>query len=537
MSEENKRRKDEMDEFWDISRLVPQKKKTPQVAPPKATRVAPVTVTRSPVSANHSAPQKENLITIPPKTSLGKPKEAPFCAEYRDFSPFLSKIKVTNWKSSYDYYEFFCKQAVKIHKMQGGDCPEAPPVPFFSYVAQYSQLSRRQFEWYLWWRECVRNGRYLKTDVSYINLYIFELINLGNTIDTRKSLDLLIGLWQHYHEAFPQLNSTLAEWICDYSLIHNLPIRFPDDRIGGELPSLSSFPEAFYNFDVKDKALFSKLLLSSCCTHNYKKSKFYKEENKDIYDLHIPGAVYHLLKQIDIEPILKRIPQKTVTRMAYTGALCSYRARKHIEIEYVPLSDSQEIKSRLGDIVKYAENKTRAYLSIRSRLGIRELDPRSASIIDEYFAKNLSASGGTKPPEYEKLYDVVETGFSLESALNIEKTSWEITDRLVDAFEEEPIVAPVIVSPASAPITDTNDESISEKDRFLAMISDHLVFFTHISKNEYREQILYARKAGLLPEAIADSINEAATDCFGDILIEEADVGYQIIEEYRSIFE
>ena len=51
-----------------------------------------------------------------------------------------------------------------------------------------------------------------------------------------------------------------------------------------------------------------------------------------------------------------------------------------------------------------------------------------------------------------------------------------------------------------------------------------------------KDQIEYIRANNLLPEALVDEINDTAAEIFGDILIEEADIGYQIIEEYRSIF-
>ena len=536
MSDKNNRRKDEMDEFWDISRLVPQKKKMPTFTSQRTSRIPPTTISSAKNHSVNSNSSTDTPITVRPIPTSNVEKNAPVFSEYSDFSPFLFKVKVVNWKSSYDYYEFFCKQAAALHKKHGADCPEVAPVPFFSYVAQYSQLNRRQLEWYLWWRECVRNGKYLKTDVSYINLFVFELINLGNTIDTRHALDLLLGLWQHYKEDYPQLNSTLGEWICDYSLIHNLPVSFPDPRIGSELSAISSLPEAFYNFDIHDKKIFAKLLLSSCCSHNYRKSKFYKDENKAIYDQYIPEAVCHLLEKVDLSAIPKKLPKKVVTRMAYTGALCSYKTRKHIEIEYVSLCDSQELKTRLGDIVKYAENKVRAYLGIRSKLGVREIDPFAASILDEFFNHRLSTVNGVKIPEYEKLYDTAENGFSLESALDIEKQSWNITERLVDAFEEEKDdSSPLsIISKESPPII---VECGSEQEMFITRIARYSDFFDYVLTERSTEQLIFARKNGLLPEAIVDGINEAAVDCFGDILIEESDGGYRIIEEYRSMFE
>ena len=536
MSDEKKGRKDELDNFWDISRLVPQKTKTTNITHRSIARSVPVKTRTYSQDFQKSVSPEEKLTIIAPSSSAKASEEPTIFAEYIDFSPLLSKVKIINWKSTYNYYEFFCRQAAAIHKKQGNECPEAPFTPFFSYVAQYSQLNRRQLAWYLWWRECVRNQIYLKTDISYINLLIFEIINLGNAIDTRKSLDILIGLWTNYKNEFPQLNSTLGEWICDYSLIHHIPLRFSEDRLGKDFLLSSSFPEAFYDLDLHDTKQFSRFLLAACNSYNYRKSKFYKDENKALYDLYIPQAVCHLLEQIDIPELLSQQPKKVVSRMAYTGALCSYKTRKHIEIEYIPLCDSHEIKNHIGDIVKYTENKLRAYLGIRSKLGVRNIDSRAAEKIDLFFARLLPTENGIKTPEYEKLYESVDTKFSLSSALNIEEQSWEITEKLIEAFEEEQPVQQEVVE-ITLLKEEKPDEETSEREQFMERISRHLEFFSLVLEDKTKEQCEWARRNNLLPEAIVDEINESAVEIFGDILIEDADFGYRIIEDYRTLFE
>lgn len=42
-------------------------------------------------------------------------------------------------------------------------------------------------------------------------------------------------------------------------------------------------------------------------------------------------------------------------------------------------------------------------------------------------------------PEYSKFYEAESTGISFEHALEIEKKSWEITEKLVEAFDDTDI--------------------------------------------------------------------------------------------------
>lgn len=50
-------------------------------------------------------------------------------------------------------------------------------IPFKSYWPTYGHMTGTQSRWYFYWRNEVRQGRYLKTDLSYIFLHVYELIN------------------------------------------------------------------------------------------------------------------------------------------------------------------------------------------------------------------------------------------------------------------------------------------------------------------------------------------------------------------------
>ena len=55
---------------------------------------------------------------------------------------------------------------------------KALPVEFMQYWPTYDVMSPAQQQWYFYWRSEVRQGRLLATDLSYIFVHVYELINL-----------------------------------------------------------------------------------------------------------------------------------------------------------------------------------------------------------------------------------------------------------------------------------------------------------------------------------------------------------------------
>ena len=259
MSKVEKRAKDS---FWNIEKLVPKKKQVISDTTKRAPHFAEVHL-----EEGKSVSPETSFSGMSPQTE----HEAPSYS-YQKLSSLIRNVRVIDWKNSYHYYEFFCKNALYFRDKKGTRCER---VPFFSYVAQYSQMSREQLAWYLWWRDNAKEGNYLDTDVSYILLYYYEIINLGDAIDTEKALAHMIGIWSHYRNVYPQLDSSVSEWVCDYSLIHKLPVPFPHKLISRDMISRCSLREIYYSFDPADVVLYAKFLLTYCNAYNYRKSKFY----------------------------------------------------------------------------------------------------------------------------------------------------------------------------------------------------------------------------------------------------------------------
>ena len=83
----------------------------------------------------------------------------------------------------------------------------APFVPFMSYWPTYGVMNESQREWYLYWRSEVRQGRFPDTDLSYVFVHTYELINGVGWSDPQAGYDQLKQLWIHYRVQNPQLDT------------------------------------------------------------------------------------------------------------------------------------------------------------------------------------------------------------------------------------------------------------------------------------------------------------------------------------------
>ena len=62
-------------------------------------------------------------------------------------------------------------------------------------------------------------------------------------------------------------------------------------------------------------------------------------------------------------------------------------------------------------------------------------------------------------------------------------------------------------------------------------------FITFALNEDFKSQRSLASRLSLMTDALADGINDLAADLLGDIILEETENGYTIIEDYRELFE
>ena len=95
------------------------------------------------------------------------------------------------------------------------------PVPFMCYWPSYEFMSDAQLNWYFYLRGCLRNGEYITADLSYIFVYIYEIINQINVLNPEDGFKTLINIWAHYRKTFFKLDHYMIGWTSDYIDFYN----------------------------------------------------------------------------------------------------------------------------------------------------------------------------------------------------------------------------------------------------------------------------------------------------------------------------
>lgn len=107
----------------------------------------------------------------------------------------------------------FYELALKYADMTAEDAPE---VSFMCYWPSYELMSKNQLDWYFCIRTKFRRYEYPKVDLSYIFLYIYELINGIGIENAEDGLIRIIKIWNGYKNFHKKLSGYLPEWIIDY---------------------------------------------------------------------------------------------------------------------------------------------------------------------------------------------------------------------------------------------------------------------------------------------------------------------------------
>ena len=532
------------DDFWDLESLLPARKKASVSAGEKDTETVEI---RLGAPTLKGAAATDSLFVEHPVSlyrATAKESERPLCT-YQPQNALLREVRVYAWRTEYDYYEQFARHARQFHDKSGKECPA---VDFFSYAPQYTQMNAAQMAYYLWWRQNFREGKYLPAAHSYQLLYLYEIINLGEQIPPEKGQREMLRLWLAYRESNPRLDALLREWLVDYSLLYRLPAPEIPRALYRELLSGAKLKEFFVPLGGqlgKTEDSLTTAVLLFCNNYDYTKSKFYSAESAADYHRVLRGAVAEalsFLRERDGELLMGKGGISTVTRDTFTGAICSWKLRRRVEVDYTSFSRTHELRYLMSDVLKYAENALRAHRGIKSRLSIYAVDSALRERLDAYLTKTLPPRALKKErkaeevPAYEKRYDLPVRAPSLARAAEIESDSWATTKRLVEAFEEAEIEKKMpngIEKVPKMPPEPVPVEPPAPTENTLAGALGDLAAF--LSIGGAAAQRAFALSRGMMVDAIVDKINTVAGDMLGDILLEEGDDGYTVIEDYVEI--
>ena len=484
-------------------------------------------------------------------------------AKYPGNGLLLREVEIRSWTSDIDFYERFMENAEKSHSA-APSVPYTsayPPVKYFSYVPQYSHMSRAQLDFYRWIRENIRRGRYPDCDSSYIQLYIYEILNLPDLIPPETGAALLAGIWLHYRRTEPRLDGYLCEWLPDYCLIHHCPMPESLKPILPEIVPKAQFKEFYFDLrpdtaSEEDYLTLAKTLMEASSDYDYRRSRYYSA-NRDAYEYHLPRAASAVIAGAITggKGVFSREKTYKMSRDSYCGAIVSVSVKRRMNIEFCSFTRSPDTRRAVTAIVKYAENKLRLTLGIKAKLGVDGISPEDTAAVDAYFAPMLpqktvkSKEDRYMPEDYLKNYESEDSGFDFGAAAEIERLSWQNTTLLTqgefdgipeitEVRDESPDLSEAVPAPEDAPEIPPEDPSEnsaapapSASDDGDSLIRDGLSAALNGSFHDF------CRDHQIYDGVLADRINTKFLDILGDIVLEENGKSYIIIEDYREDIE
>lgn len=472
----------------------------------------------------------------------------------------------------------FVEEARQLIEVEG---EQAPFVPFMSYWPTYGVMNEPQRQWYMYWRTEVRQGRFPDTDLSYLFVHIYELINGIGWQEPQEGFDQLKQLWMNYRERLPQLDVYMQEWIIDYDLVHELNMSL------SEIVELSS---GFLPPEILDKELqrllssnisdISLKLLQRYYDYDITLSKFYRDGGMKVLEQYIPRVmvlVDSYMLRTRMAGILDQFElnhEKTIERALFRKAVYDESIYgKSVRMTYVPIGEHADFIQFVTRVFRCTENKCRELLGFRGRLRGKTLEPELANVIERYLDKAFAVEQMpvVEQPivriDAEKLASLQQESEYVRRALMIEENHTTEDEGANNASSQAPMAIQSSTDEAEraeesnqpevgfegALKTDgvqengnTEPLSLQWEADFSADLDEEWIQFSemlslqHVQAiyallcvNPDTELMRVAEQYGTMPALLLDEINDVAMETIGDLLID----GDLIVSDYMNVFE
>ena len=356
-----------------------------------------------------------------------------------------SAISSSSSVSSYDGVRYYSREqqfVIRARELAWHVEQESPFIPFKSYWPTYDNMSSAQWKWYFYWREEVRSGRYPDSDLSYLFLYMYELINGIGWSNPAQGWQLLNSVWNAYRQRFPKLDTYAKEWLFDFSLVHglNMPVTETYNRIPRSLSSELKELEWLRRFSAEPLTL-NWDLLSDLMDYEPEKSRFYQEggrKDMKMYGPKIVALVDAYLGKTKGQRLLEmyRPRERKQERYIFRSAVYDYDIYgRTAPVMTLPLSEHAPLRHYITNLIRMMENKLRELRGFKGRLRGIEMEPEIEKLVARFLKKELQPSGDDPKDKTEK----PEVQIDLAKLRRIQRESDDVRDMLLmDGLDAEP---------------------------------------------------------------------------------------------------
>ncbi|MGF7048963.1 hypothetical protein J2T13_003471 [Paenibacillus sp. DS2015] len=454
-------------------------------------------------------------------------------------------------------------------------------IPYMNYWPTYDSMTTVQSKWYFYWRGAVRRGEYPDTDLSYIFLYVYELINGVGWTNAVDGYHLMVAVWVAYRDRHLKLNGYLIDWIADYALLHQLDVSLDifDEvlqQLSGDLLEIEMSRR--FNADPLDVPFPLMLKLSD---YDISKSKFYNEGGRVLIQEYAPKVLAlvdsYLFKQQNMRLINIFYPGLPLDKERFVFQSAMYDDSLYgstVTVHVTRISEHIPLREFMTQLVRTIENKLREIRHFKGKLRGIELEPELERLVSRYLDRELNGlpareqKGPAVVIDVEKLAKLQQDSEFVRDILTVDLDDVNVDDTSADERHIEPMESKKShkredSDAGKLQLQSIDDKNIDKNNTLDVLVEcEPMVSTSSISWNttglpdEWREWVqalspsyleaLYTLKQGLgyselqriaqdvgtMPELLLDGINEVAMDILGDLVID----GDVIMEEYVPLF-
>jgi hypothetical protein len=411
--------------------------------------------------------------------------------------------------------------------------------PDQDYDLSFADLSGKQRAYFLYWRDSLRNGRSLETCAAYIALYARELILcLGGGAE--ENFRELFRLWRSCRENFPGLNGLFPRWLLDFAVLYKRM-----DLLSEEvLPVTDGTHPAI----LRDLALHLRHIendgpinfgdVQLMLYHELASSRFYTSLYGPLLEIYAERALNALDRLLGI--FNSFYPARTRPVLFEAFPRLRGLGQSSYSAEWIRLSDHPPLKALFRSVAAYVEYQLRRQTAFPGILRKAGIDPVWKEVIDAELG--FPGEAAVKPIRLEdhKLDQIRDESDAVRELLRMEE------DGLQNGAEppEEPVPVPLPqrrlppAEPESAamPGEAVREGSASALAAFLAELpaAEQEILACIVRGAAAGDLRELALKYGSMPELLADSLNAAFQETFGDLLVETLDEGPAVSAEYEA---
>lgn len=434
--------------------------------------------------------------------------------------------------------------------------------PFSQYFPYYQMMGYEQLRTYFTWRTKVRQGKIADTSLSYVFLYLYELLGNIGVSDPEEGLNQLMSFWEAYRTYNKSIDRYVLRWLKDYHIYYELPHSFKEfidaNNLAMHYPNMVDADDSFdlfcsiSRYDIRKSAFFTddKVNLIKDCFY------FVTDRLRQIFEdtgIYFDESIFQPTKKLtEWKPFRDALfyqwmkqSDRRIVMSEHEIYICSNN-----KWSFSTVITSEGGKQLIGYVMKQMEVALRSVTGYKAKLSanintvtheaIGQLSKASLSleriIYDTVAQFYREATKTVVVVDHEALSRIREEALVIQEKLIVpEQDNPFIPELLIQeplsltpsAMPDKPSMASpeALPSPTSGPWENLRNELTEIEIKALSVV-------LHGEEDLKR----YADECGIMLEVLVEGINEKAMDFIGDSLLDEEFIIYDdYIEQVKDL--